>query len=78
MASKIMVDDPYDSCDDSVIDDNNIWYINTFRSIYIHTVLVKMNNFKSIYPFEIEGHYNISGYQMLSVTIIKNLESNYE
>ena len=73
-----MVDDSNDSSDDSTVDDNYIWYINSLRSIYIHTVLVKMNNFKSIYPFEIEGHYNISGYQMLSDTIIKNLESNYE
>ena len=42
-----MVDDPYDSSDDSAVDDNNIWYINSLRSIYIHTILMRISEFNN-------------------------------
>jgi len=48
------------------------------KTINFYQEIIKMNNFKSIYPFEIEGHYNIKGYKMLSDILIQNLESNYE
>ena len=38
-----MVDDSNDSGDDSTVDDNYIWYINSLGSIYIHTILIKIN-----------------------------------
>ncbi|MAW67291.1 MAG: hypothetical protein CL708_05695 [Chloroflexi bacterium] len=50
----------------------NINTVNFYQSI------IKMNNYKSIYPFGQEGHYNSDGYKMLSEILIQSVEANNE
>ena len=50
----------------------NINTVNFYQSI------IKMNNYKSIYPYGQEGHYNSDGYKMLSEILIQSVEANNE
>lgn len=43
------------------------------ETIDFYNELQKSENYKLFFPFEIEGHYNIQGYKLLSDLIIRNI-----